>query len=256
MKPIVIASKGRPEASTLKTLADASLTALVIVEPQDADQYRKADEKNGWGNEFLILPKSDGGLAFARDAALEAMRQRRQSWYWLLDDDISGFYKTIRRKTEKTRADEVLEEAEKRFALAGSQLGIGSLEYQQYAWNAKTGQIAMNSYCDVAVFINTSTSAKYRPETGLKVDRDFTLLVLSAGRTTIRLRDLSFSAPTNGSNKGGLYDEYKTGIEEKHSRVLAELWPGIVTYHKKPNGRPDAKIDWKFFKTKHEATRI
>jgi hypothetical protein len=253
MKPILVTSKGRPEAETLKTLGCGALEVAVVVEPQEERQYREAIQANGWRAITVSLPQSGRGLSYARDFALQRMRAERRDFFWMLDDDIKAFYRTRNGKTEKIDAATALREAEGRL-LAEPNLGIGSLEYQQYAWNAKAGQTARNSYCDVAVLINANVTANYRPMLRLKVDRDFTLQVLSSGRSTIRLRDLSFSVPKNGSNKGGLHDEYGQGIEESMSRLLEKLWPSIVRYHKKPNGRPDAKIDWGFFRERHSTT--
>jgi hypothetical protein len=179
-------------------------------------------------------------------------RQQNIDWYWLLDDDIRAFYETKTGKTIKLDAADAIARAEARFEQERN-LGIGSLEYQQHAWNAKRNETSRNSYCDVAVFINARVSANYR-RMPLKSDRDFTLSVLASGRTTARLRDISFAVPTNGSNAGGLQATYKQGVEEQASRELARLWPGIVEFKRKKNGRPDAKINWRFFNTNHEAS--
>lgn len=252
MNPIFITSKGRPDATTFKTLSGSGLNVVVVVEKQDEAEYRSEVGKLPLNAQFLVLPEINRGLAYARQFALESARKQKIGFYWMLDDDIKGFYRTIGGKTVKAPAAEVIAEAEGRFSVLDN-LGIGSLEYQQFAWNAKPGDVSRNSYCDVAVLINGRVSANYREIFKLKVDRDFTLSVLSGGRGTARLRDLSFSVPKNGSNKGGLCDTYGGGIEEEMSRLLEKAWPGIATFREKPNGRPDAKIDWRFFSKRHEA---
>jgi hypothetical protein len=69
---------------------------------------------------------------------------------------------------------------------------------------------------------------------------------LSSGRDTARPCWLAFGAPTNGSNKGGLADTYaEDGREREDSLALERLWPGVVEYREKKNGRSDAKIHWR-----------
>jgi len=246
MRPIFVTSKGRPGAPTLKLLTEEGIPFSVLVEPQDEKRYEAA---LGGNKNIVVLPQNDRGLSYARQFALGLARERREGWYWMLDDDILHFYETRQKKTAIISVAEAFRRAEEYVAAS---LGIIALEYRRYAWNARPRQVSRNSYCDVAVLINASTSANYRPARYLKVDRDFTLQVLSAGRDTLRLRDVSFSVPANGSNKGGLFDTYATGIEERELRDFAAHWPGIVTFHKKPNGRPHTKIDWQIFQ---EATR-
>jgi hypothetical protein len=77
------------------------------------------------------------------------------------------------------------------------------------------------------------------------------LQIIASGWDTVRIGWLSFAVPRNGSNDGGQHDVYDSltgeGMrkEEWASRRLAELWPGVVEFTVKPNGRPDAKINWR-----------
>lgn len=254
--PIFVTSKGRPHATTFDTLDNSGLQFTVVVEPQDAEAYADAIDHE----DLMLLPENDRGLAYARQHVLDHCREQPETalqWFWMLDDDISGFYRTnpATKRNERYKAAAILGEAEEcARALDGGNLGIVALEYQQFAWNATPGKPTMNSYTDVATLISPQVIADYRQELPLKVDRDFTLQVLATGYDTARLRWLSFSVPTNGTNEGGLHDTYDSLIEhdgeqirreEYASRRLAELWPGIVEFKRKPNGRPDAKIHWR-----------
>jgi hypothetical protein len=127
-------------------------------------------------------------------------------------------------------------------------LAVGGLEYNQFAWAAKK-QFAFNGYCEVATFVNVKNCrVNYRPEVNLKEDRDFVLQSLALGYVSARTSGYAFAAPKNGSNKGGLYDEYKAGKEKNQVEKFCALWPGIVEPKVKPDGRFDAKIKWSLFK--------
>lgn len=245
--PIYVASKGRPDAPTFTTLAASNLLYNVLVEPQDEEAYRQARPR---GAHFIPLADNDRGLAYVRQRALDIARAAGGEWFWMLDDDIRGFYRAHDRKAWPAPADEVLAEAEAAITVDDF-VGQGALEYQQYAWSNEPGKITRNSYADVAVLIKSGVMADYREELPLKVDRDFTLQVLASGHDVVRLGWLAFGVPGNGTNEGGQHDVYDSltddGMrrEEWASRRLADLWPGIVEFKVKPNGRPDAKIHWR-----------
>lgn len=242
LPPIYVVSKGRPEGPTFAALKAADLPFYAVVEPQDMEAYKHLEGPNtGW----LRLPADDQGLGYARQHVLCHARDSGAEWFWMLDDDIRGFYRAHDRKCHPADAREVLEEATAAIT-ADDFVGQGALEYQQFAWSNEPGKVSRISYCDVAVLIRTSVMADYRPELVPKEDRDFTLQVLATGMDTLRTGWLAFGAPANGSNQGGLYDVYaQDGREETASRRLAAMWPGIVEFKRKANGRPDAKIHWK-----------
>jgi len=215
----------------------------VLVEPQDYGAYLEHHP----AARLCKLPYNNRGLAYARQVALQLARKLGYDWYWMLDDDIKGFYYT---KNEKTWTYELpekaLEDAEW-FFLNGDHIGQAGLEYQQYAWSNKR-PFVMNSYCDVAVCIRTAMPVNYRTELPFKSDRDFTLQILSIGYKVIKLAQISFAVPKNGSNKGGLYDQYKTEKEAAASRRMVELWGDHICQVKmKKDGRPDVKINWRAF---------
>lgn len=237
-----MSSKGRPDGQTFGLLRDAGLTYVPLVEPRDVAAYVAAGHER-----VQALPENDRGLGYVRQYALAFARNAGIEWYWMLDDDITGFYVAEGGKCRRAAAADVLQAAEQ--AIVTEDSAHGGLEYQQYAWRNQPGHVTYGSYCDVAVMIRSSVMCDYRPETGVKVDRDFTLQVIATGMDVIRTGWLAFAAPANGSNPGGLHDEYAAaGREERDSRQLAALWPGIAEYKPKRDGRPDAKIHWRRLK--------
>lgn len=240
--PIFIPSKRRPESK----LFDMLPVSYVVVEPQDRAMYEK---RLGKGR-LVVLPENDQGIGYVRQFILEKSRSEKQPWYWMFDDDISGFYVTKNSKLVKEEPKKVLCAAED-LILKQHNVGQAALEYAQFAWS-QTKPAKFFGYCDVAVAVNTQLTvfSNYRSNMNLKEDRDFTLQVLANGARTMRCAMLSFRAPKNGSNKGGLHDVYaKRGREESAVDRMVEAWPDIVTKQVKPDGRVDCKINWKFFKS-------
>jgi glycosyltransferase involved in cell wall biosynthesis len=242
--PIYIPSKGRPNPATAKTLA--AIPHTLIVEPQDMGAYARVNEI---GSKLLSLQKDNQGIAYVRNFVLNLCRELNHKWFWMLDDDITGFNRSEGGRNHKTDPAIVLAEAQKIFQSLG-QVGQGALEYQQFSWSAKKEHAI--GYCDVAVAINVerTKNLNYRPEMNLKEDRDFTLQVLASGMLTVRSSKLSFAAPKNGSNKGGLYDIYRSGLEKTASQRMEDAWPNICKATIKKDGRPDVKINWAAFRPK------
>lgn len=237
---VYVPSKGRPDSKTADLLSASKLPFKMVVEPQEAKQYKNFD--------CLVLPENNRGIAYVRNWIQE---NATTEWYWMLDDDITAFYQTVSRKNVKVEASRALEGSFNLFGHLPS-VGQASLEYQQFAWSA-TKTIKFNGYCDVCVCIHRQRTYRcmYRDYVNLKEDRDFTLQVLSSGYRTARVCKFSFAAPKNGSNEGGLKREYDTqGKEALASKRMAELWPGICTPVTKKDGRQDVKINWRAFTVK------
>jgi len=233
--PIFVPSKGRPDSSTARLLAEAGLEFTVVVEPQDEGRYSR------WRT--TPLDRDDQGIAYVRGCI---KRIAGTGWYWMLDDDISAFYETVGGRNRRVNAAQALRGAEK-FFTADASVAQAALEYQQFAWSS-TKPVKYVGYCDVAVCIHANRTAfcSYRPEVALKEDRDFTLQVLASGYRTARVCAYSFAAPKNGSNEGGLQAEYaKSGREASASMRMCQLWPGVCTPLNKPDGRKDVKINWR-----------
>lgn len=246
---IYIPSKGRPECPTAHLFSEAvqRKRVYIVVEPQDYEAYLSTKQRHNCS--FLILDKNDQGITYVRNEIKKLATKQNEEYYWMLDDDIKGFYITAEGKNHKADAGAMLDAS---YIYLANRLKVaqGGLEYQQFAWSS-TKPYVRSSYCDVCVLINTemTKNIEYR-DVPLKEDRDFTLQVITNGYDVVRLQRYSFSAPENGSNKGGLYKEYKTtGKELQMCRKMVQLWgKDICKVIKKKNGRIDVKINWSLFK--------
>jgi hypothetical protein len=245
--PVYVSTKaraGRPR--TARLLAGSGVPWTAVVEPQDEPAYRAA---LGPGADLLVLPDDDRGLPYARQAALDHARAAGHAWFWQLDDDIDRFYSVAAGRCTPCPAGAALAGAQAALARV-PRLAVGALEYQQFAWRAR-GPYALGSYCDVAVCLDArNRRLRYREEQFFKGDRDLCLAALAAGYATARTTRWAFAAPKNGSNPGGLAAEYaRAGREAEASRRLCARWgPAICRPLTKPDGRPDVKIDWSYFR--------
>jgi hypothetical protein len=236
--PIAVASKGRPDSKLLLRIQTENLPFRIFCEPQDANTYRQR-----FPGVIIQLDADNQGLAYARNAILGYARASGASKFWMLDDDVEDFFEGTEKGYLKVTVAEALGKAE---PLLG-EMTQGALEYSQFAWSHQPGDCSDGSYCDVCVLIDIGRTKDltFRDEVNLKLDRDFTLQVLASGGRTRRISNIGFSCPENGSNKGGLYEAYKSGREKADCEALAKFWPHCVTVQQKKSGRWDAKIDWR-----------
>lgn len=248
---IIIATRGRYANNKFLSWLDKShgQNTTLFVEPQELGHYRF-----NFPNTRIVNILSDNqGLTYVRNFIYE-YAIAYQDYFWMPDDDITGFFKKDGNRVHKMDQDEVwdkLEKIEKIFIEKG--YAHAGLEYQQFAWSA-TKTFILNSFCDAVVWFNMPILKKiiksdqpYKPELKLKVDRDFCMQVLASGGTTARYTELSLSMPKEGSNAGGLKDiAYDiNGLEESMVDKLIEIWGNDkVTKIIKDNGRIDAKIHW------------
>lgn len=244
MKPLLIPSKNRADSKLFNLLAKDNINFKIVIEPQDENNYRN----KGWDKNLLLLPENNRGLVYSRNFILNYARKNNIEWLWMCDDDVKGFYQTINNKNQSISPLTAFNLAEEKF-ISRKNIAQCSMEYQQYAWSQKK-DIITNSYCDVVVCININNTIgiNYRQQVILKEDRDFTLQCLSLGYDVIRTGKISFGCPKNGSNKGGLYDVYRTGLEKDSVNNMCKLWGDkLCIPNTKKDGRYDVKINWKLF---------
>jgi hypothetical protein len=244
MKPLIVCSKGRAlTAKFLQRLREENFMATIAVEPQEFDQYHKAFPNM----EIAVMADNDQGLGYARNFAKSFMENRGVDAFWLIDDDMSGFYR--REGTKLIAAGmEVFDLAENQFTDA--RIAYGSLEYRQFAWSASKPLI-MNSFCDGCYYINNRLTKGLNFDSTLpgKVDRDFAMQVIKAGLRTARTTLYAFSTPACGSNAGGQKEiMYDKGLGDVSCDMMIAKWGshlvGKVDKGKDNATSKDIKIHW------------
>lgn len=237
---IFIPTKNRPDnCPFLKMLIGTEVIA--VVEPQDFDKYHNRYPQVN----YIILPENNKGITYVRNHIKQYTEDNGIDYFWMADDDINGLF--TREGTKLIRGDiDILNKAEIQFK-KHLNVGMASLEYRQFAWSASKDEV-MDSFCDAIVFINNKLTKglRYREYVEGKEDRDFCMQVIKSGKNTLRTTLYAFSAPANGTNKGGLKEIfYDLGKERICAERMVELW-GHELCNKiiKDDGRHDVKIYW------------
>lgn len=243
---IFIPTKSRWDNCKTAKLIGGYKNLFLVVEPQEYKQYRD----NYPNFNILKLPENNKGIIYCRNFIKKFTEQRGIEYYWQIDDDVSYIYKRELTKLIRHNTLDALIYCNNYFINNG--IAIGALEYRQYAWSA-TKDIILNSFCDSVVFVNNILTNNMRYTKGTKEDRDFCIQAISNGLKTGRLTTYAFSAPQNGSNKGGLkeifYDVKDAELET--CKKMIEIWGEDICRHiVKQDGRNDLKINWKNINSK------
>lgn len=240
--PIFVTSKLRAgRATVLDVFAESRLNPILVVEPQETDDYRAAYPHV----EQLVLPEDDRGLTFARQWVLDRAREDGLSWFWLFDDNIRGF----QRGTEPATARAALSYVE---ALTADydNIAIAALDYQQFAFRQTTPFSAnRKAYC--STLMNATAPLDYDPRfANMKGDVDLCIGVLETGEwCTVLVHKYAMIKPAmgggqqRGGNAGGLSANYRDREDEREAEMLIEKWPGVVRLIDKGSWT-DARVDW------------
>lgn len=248
MFPVYVNSKGRPDGKFFALLREAKVPWTVFVEPQDEAAYRRAGHRS-----VVVVDSDDCGLTRSRNHAFDYSAAKGADAYWLVDDDVNHLYSAPGDgRCHPASLGDVLRACERLVADLGIPLGQAALEYQQFAWSARR-PYTLNSYCDVFVLTFAANlraaGARWDEELNFKSDRDLTLQSITRGLPVVRLHQYAFSTPKNGTNDGGMAALYATpGLEEAESHAMCSKWPGICTFNRKKDGRPDVAINWRVFR--------
>jgi hypothetical protein len=237
---IFIASKGRAgNSNIIAELEISNIEYYLFIEPSEVELYTF----NYPNAKIINIKKDDNGLPYVRNFMLKYALENNIEIYWNLDDDVK-LYKVINGRCIHATV-EILFEAEK-FFINDNTIAQAGLEYRQFAWSANS-DYKINSYCDCVVAIKTNLckGLTFDEKSLLKLDRDFSIQVIKSGFKTCKINKYAFSSPENGSNKGGLHEIYKSGIEKENVKYMVEKWGDKICLPiVKENGRNDVKIMW------------
>lgn len=243
---IFIPTKGRYENCKTANLIGAYKNLFLVVEPQEYNKYKA----NFPDFNIIQLPQNNKGIIYCRNFIKQFTEEKGIKYYWQIDDDISYIYKRDNTKLVRHNPLKALIYCTSYFL--DENIAVGALEYRQFAWSANK-DIILNSFCDSVVFMNNILTKNMRYTEGTKEDRDFCIQTINKGLATGRITKYAFSAPANGSNKGGLKEIFYDiqGAELNTCKKMVEIWGSDICRHiVKPDGRNDLKINWKNINTK------
>jgi len=226
-----IPTKSRLKTKTYKLFEEADIEFKHFIEPKEFDLYNVPNKVN--------INKNDQGISYVRNFMLNYARENKHDWVIFCDDDVTDFG-IYNGKTIKKGASiwhQILNKANKLpFELVG-------INYAQHAWHEKTSYSINKKYVEVCVMINVK-KIKWNYVEGLKQDRQFCFETIKNGYGVLKFNHFWFRCPDVGSNKGGLYNEYKN---KKDSQAAERLVQTYYPYAKLvvKNKRLEAKLNLK-----------
>lgn len=246
---IYIPSKGRSDnCLTAILLKKEGIPFTIMVEPQDYDDYRRYYPKKN----LLVLKKNSGGLAYARNSALEASSETGAEAHWQMDDDIKGFFKRKEGKNKKISAARAIKKLEKIFDSYTNVAVIGH-RHSAFAFSY-SDKYSYNHSPSTCFLVKNGLGIKWRKNT--IEDADYGLQVLTSGWTTLVTNRYIFSAVPHNKQKGGLSatDSLNDPIF-KHYEKLASTWPLYYSVRTLETGHKKLVNHRAWSKFKHRPTK-
>lgn len=244
---IFIPSKGRPKTKTARTLDKCGVKYTIFVEPQDEGAYMASSTASSTAR-LVVIDKNDMGIGYVRNQILEYARENGIAWFWMLDDDITGFFSYSKEEGKLVKADagKVLQEALSE-SLTIPSLLIAGLDFRQFAWSHKGKSIEDTQVC-ACVLINVGEGWPLKYPEHLMEDRAICLDVISAGYKTIRYTKWAFNTPPMGKGDGGCQTINNRRAEMKRAvdGLLNKYGRNIIKpVYKDKLGWWDCRINWK-----------
>jgi len=265
--PVYIISKGRHESMlTSKSLARMKVPHYIAIEPQDEENYNKALDNFGIRDQvtLLVAPFSNHGDGPGRarnwcwDHAISIGAEK----HWVLDDNISDFYRLHQNKRIRVESGAIFKAAED-FVDRYENVPISGFQYRFFiAPNSSYPPYVKNTRIYSTLLI--SNDCKHRWRGRYNEDTDICLRVLKDGDCTIQFNAFMQGKAATQTVKGGNTEEFyhKEGILDKSgwrdgylnpdgtknkSQMLVDLHPDVAVMVKK-YGRWHHYVDYSVFK--------
>lgn len=221
---------------TSRSLQDMGVDHTIAVEPQDVESYRRAISHFGLSHaELMELPFSNHGMGSgpARNECWEDSIKRGYSRHWVLDDNITDFYRlhqNARYRVKTPTYFRVMEDFVDRYKnvrLAGPRYRFFCASDQKYP------PFVRNTHIMSTILIDNALDFRWRSK--YNEDIDLSLRVLKQGDCTILfnayLQGKSATQTVKGGNTEEVYQadklEYRDTTYEK-TMVLKNLHPDVV----------------------------
>jgi hypothetical protein len=252
--PVYIISKGRWESRlTSKALEKIGVPYHIVIEPQELEQYSSVIDPQ----KILVLPFSNlgqGGIP-ARNWVWEHSISIGAERHWILDDNIRGFRRLLKKKRLPVNDGAIFKAAEdfvdryENVALAGMQYNLFAVSGKEYAGKSLK-PFLLNTRIYSCILIKNDIPYRWRGR--YNEDTDLSLRALKDGWCTILfyafLADKSATMTMKGGNTDELYKQDKDF--DGRLEMAKHLWRQHpdVTQIKKRWGRWQHVVNYKPFK--------
>lgn len=257
--PVFIVSKGRADSMiTSRSLSRMKVPHFIIIEPQDKEAYENALDNFNIRPyvTLLVAPFSNHGDGpgrarnWAWDNAIEMGAER----HWVLDDNISDFYRLHKNQRIRVESGVIFRAAED-FIDRYENVPISGFQYRFFiAPNSKYPAFVKNTRIYSCLLIDNKCKHRWRGR--YNEDTDICLRVLKDGDCTIQfnafLQGKAATQTVKGGNTAEFYHAEGTLEREKwrdgylnaegtikKSQMLVDLHPDV------------ARIEWKYGRWHH-----
>ncbi len=250
--PVYIISKGRWESRlTSKALERMRVPYHIVVEPQEYDNYAAViDQKK-----ILVLPFSNLGQGSipARNWVWEHSISVGAERHWILDDNISDFYRFHDGKRISV-TDGTIFLASEDFVDRYTNVALAGMQYTMFAITSLTSSIRKPFLMNTRVYscILIKNNMPYRWRGRYNEDTDLSLRVLKDGWCTILFYAFLADKMPTMTMKGGNTEELYKLDGQKDGRLLMaqslqQQHPDVTKIVQKW-GRWQHQVDYRPFK--------
>lgn len=243
--PVYVISKGRWESRmTVKALDRMAMDYKVVVEPQEFDKYASVID----ASKILVLPFSNLGQGSipARNWVWEHALSLGAKRHWILDDNISGFYR-LHRNLKLPVTSGVLFRCAEDFVDRYENVAISGFQYWMFApHRTKKPPFVINTRIYSCILIQNDIPYRWRGR--YNEDTDLSLRALKDGWCTMLFYAFIADKMTTMLMKGGNTDELYAGTNQgpkeqdgrwKMAESLRQQHPDVV------------RITWKWGRWQH-----
>jgi hypothetical protein len=228
--PIYIVSKGRASCpKTANALDRMKCPYRIVIEPQEYDEYLESIKDP---DKILTLPFRDLGQGSipARNWIWEHSLEEGHKRHWILDDNISNFYRANNNRQIIANTPNVIRAAEE-FVDRYENIGLAGFHYSAFVPQTSNKYIKpyiLNTRIYSMILIDNNLDFRWRGR--YNEDTDLSLRVLKKGLCTILFRAFLIDKAKTMTMKGGNTDElYEGDGRLKMAQSLQEQHPDVCT---------------------------
>lgn len=255
--PVFIPSKGRHEQPmTARALERMGVPFRVVVEPQEADAYRKAVGKD----RVVVLPFANLGLGSipARNFIWDLADDEGTPWHWIIDDNVSAFYRMALNRRIRVDSGTIFYCCED-FVERYENVGMAGLNNVCWVPDRRPNipPFILNTRIYSMTMIRTdivdpATGSQMRWRGRHNEDTDISLRILKAGLCTVQFNAFLGGKAATLTMKGGNTDtvyaggdhrrEFAMSLRRQHPEVVRlvwkyDRWHHQVYYHQFKNNK-------------------
>jgi hypothetical protein len=217
--PVYIVSKGRSDTMiTSKSLSRMKVPHYIVIEPQDEEAYDKALDKFNIRDyvTLIVAPFSNhgDGPGRARNFAWDHSISIGAEKHWVLDDNISDFYRLHQNYRIRVESGVIFKAAED-FVDRFENVPISGFQYRFFiAPNQSYPPYVKNTRIYSTLLIDNNCKHRWRGR--YNEDTDICLRVLKDGDCTIQFNAFLQGKAATQTVKGGNTEEFyhKEGLEK------------------------------------------